>query len=53
MVTGQNAMPHAVEESKDGGELQNGELPTEADLVVDKALKLELVTLNPAPVSLT
>ena len=53
MVTGQNAMPHAGEEFKGEGELPNEELPMEADLVVDKALKLELVTVNPALVRLT
>ena len=53
MVTGRNAMPHAVEESKDVGELPNEELPMEADLVVDKVLKLEFVILKPALVSLT
>ena len=53
MVIGQNAMPLAVGESREDGGLPKGELPTEADLVAEETLKLELVMTMPALVSLT
>ena len=53
MVLGQNAMPLAVGESREEGGLPKGELPTEADLVAEETLKLELVMTMPALVSLT
>ena len=53
MVIGQNAMPLAVGESREDGGLPKGELPTEADLVAEEILKLELVMTMPALVSLT
>ena len=53
MVLGQNAMPLAVGESREDGGLPKGELPTEADLVAEETLKLELVMTMPALVSLT
>ena len=53
MVIGQNAMPLAVGESREDGGLPKGELPTEADLVAEETLKLELVMMMPALVSLT
>ena len=53
MVIGQNAMPLAVGESREDGGLPKGELLTEADLVVEETLKLELVMTMPALVSLT
>ena len=52
MVIGQNAMPLAVGESREDGGLPKGELPTEADLVAEETLKLELVMTMPALVSL-
>ena len=52
-VIGQNAMPLAVGESREDGGLPKGELPTEADLVAEETLKLELVMTMPALVSLT
>ena len=52
MVLGQNAMPLAVGESREDGGLPKGELPTEADLVAEETLKLELVMTMPALVSL-
>ena len=53
MVIGQNAMPLAVGESREDGGLPKGELPMEADLVAEETLKLELVMMMPALVSLT
>ena len=53
MVIGQNAMPLAVGESREDGGLPKGELLTEADLVAEETLKLELVMTMPALVSLT
>ena len=53
MVIGQNAMPLVVGESREDGGLPKGELPTEADLVAEETLKLELVMTMPALVSLT
>ena len=53
MVIGQNAMPLAVGESREDGGLPKGELPTEADLVAEETLTLELVMTMPALVSLT
>jgi len=47
-VLGQNAMPLAVGESREDGGLPKGELPTEADLVAEETLKLELVMTMPA-----
>ena len=52
-MIGQNAMPLAVGESREDGGLPKGELPTEADLVAEETLKLELVMTMPALVSLT
>ena len=51
-MLGQNAMPLAVGESREDGGLPKGELPTEADLVAEETLKLELVMTMPALVSL-
>ena len=52
-MIGQNAMPLAVGESREDGGLPKGELLTEADLVAEETLKLELVMTMPALVSLT
>ena len=52
MVIGQNAMLLVVEESNEEEERPSEGLPMEADLVVGETLKLELVMMNHALVSL-